>query len=231
MKKIFALFFVAVMFTLTGCSDTTAITTTTCEDVTEISTMTAPTEITTEKAPVVPPKDEELVKISDYIPDAKIDLKYATEDNFTHVVIYAPGTQALLRYGTVKKLMDAQEILKEKGYCLVIWDAYRPTEAQFRLWEVCPDSRYVANPNTGFSSHSRGNTVDVSIVTAEGKEVSMPTGFDDFSPRADRNYSDLSETERENALMLENIMTSCGFEGYSAEWWHYSDTIKYPVIE
>ena len=78
-----------------------------------------------------------------------MDLKYATEDNFTNQVIY-DFTEPVLRLGTVKKLAKVQETLLKKGYSLKIWDAYRPTEAQFRLWEVCPDPDYVSDPNKGF---------------------------------------------------------------------------------
>lgn len=66
-----------------------------------------------------------------------------------------------------------------------VWDAFRPVSAQFRLCKVYPDSTYAANPNTGFSSHSRGNTVDSTLVYSDGTEMQMPTGFDDFSPTAD----------------------------------------------
>ncbi len=190
------------------------------------------TEICSETEAVIKPEpaDEDLVLIKDYIPDIVIDLKYATKDNFTGQVIYE-SADAYLRYGTVKRLMVVQNGLKPLGYKLLIWDSYRPVEAQFKLWEICPDSTYVANPNKGYSSHSRGNTIDVSIVTLAGKEVEMPTGFDDFSVEADRDYSDVSQTAAENALMLEQIMEDAGFRGYSGEWWHYTDTTDYPVIE
>ena len=79
--------------------------------------------------------------------------------------------------------MKGESPFSGQGYGLLIWDAYRPVSAQFRLWEICPDSTYVANPNTGYSSHSRGNTVDVSLVTASGGSVEMPSGFDDFTAR------------------------------------------------
>ena len=121
------------------------------------------------------PKDEELVKILDYIPDVVIDLKYATEENFTGVVIYE-SDEALLRYGTVKKLKKVQEELKKLGYKLCIWDAFRPKEAQFKLWEICPNSIYVANPNKGFSKHSRGDTVDITIVSLSGEKVEIKFG-------------------------------------------------------
>ena len=125
----------------------------------------------------------------------------------------------------------AKEILAEQGYGLLIWDAFRPVSAQFRLWEVCPDPVYVANPERGYSSHSRGNTVDLTLVTLEGEAVEMPTGFDDFTPLADRDYSDIPEPAATHARLLEEVMTSCGFRPYQGEWWHFSDTDPYPVEE
>ncbi len=184
----------------------------------------------TETVVEVEPADEDLVLIKDYIPDMFIDLKYATTDNFTGQVIYE-STDAYLRYGTVKKLMQVQAELEPLGYKLLLWDGYRPVEAQFKLWEICPDSTYVANPNNGFSSHSRGNTVDITLVTKDGKPVEMPTGFDDFTKEADRDYSDVSQAAGENAQLLEDIMEEAGFRGYSGEWWHYTDTTDYPVVE
>lgn len=176
------------------------------------------------------PEPADLVPAAEYIPGILVDLKYAAEDNFTGQVIY-DFTEAYLRYGTVKKLSAAQEALAAEGYALLIWDAFRPAEAQFRLWEVCPDPVYVANPERGFSSHSRGNTVDVTLVLADGSPVEMPTGFDDFSPLADRDYSDVAETAAANARLLESVMADCGFKPYNGEWWHFSDTDSYPVEE
>ena len=173
---------------------------------------------------------ETLVRIRDYIPTVLVDLKYATKDNFTGVVIY-DFTEPSLRYGTVKKLAKVQEELLASGYSLKIWDAYRPPSAQFKLWEVCPNPVYVANPNKGFSSHSRGNTIDVTLVKADGSAIEMPTGFDDFSKHADRDYSDVSDTAAENAKYLEGLMKKHGFNCYFGEWWHYSDSVAYPVID
>ena len=178
----------------------------------------------------IEPLDTDMVLILDYIPDLVIDLKYATTDNFTGQIIYE-NADAYLRYGTVKKLMQVQKELKEKGYKIVLWDGYRPVAAQFKLWDICPDSNYVANPNKGFSKHSRGSTVDVTIVTVDGEMVEMPTGFDDFTKNADRDYSDVSKEAAQNSQMLEDIMTKAGFRGYQGEWWHYNDTTEYPVIE
>lgn len=196
---------------------------------TEAEETTQPTAEGTE--PVLPetePSEETFVRVTDCLPDIEVELKYASGDNFTGKVIY-PFDTCYLRYGTVKKLMAVQDSLRERGLGLKIWDGFRPVSAQFALWEVCPDPTYVANPETGYSSHSRGNTVDLTLVDADGKELTMPTGFDSFSSLADRDYSDCPEEARENALLLQNIMEEKGFTGYFGEWWHFSDTVKYDV--
>lgn len=183
-----------------------------------------------EPAPVPEPAPADLVAVVDYIPGIYTELRYASDNNFTHQVIYS-FSDAYLRYGTVQKLASAQESLETAGCSLLIWDAFRPASAQFRLWEICPDPAYVANPEKGFSSHSRGNTVDVTLVTIDGQPVDMPTDFDDFTALADRDYSDVGDTAAANARLLESAMTAAGFRPYSAEWWHYSDTQSYPVDE
>lgn len=176
------------------------------------------------------PAPEDFVRVADWIPDIYTDLRYAADNNFTGQAIY-DFSDAYLRYGTVEKLAAAQETVAESGCSLLIWDAFRPVSAQFRLWEICPDPAYVANPEKGFSSHSRGNTVDVTLVTTDGQPVDMPTDFDDFTTLADRDYSDVGDTAAANARLLESAMTAAGFRPYSAEWWHYSDTQSYPVDE
>ena len=175
------------------------------------------------------PEDGDLVLVRDYIPSIYVDLRYATTDNFTGQRIY-DFRDAQLRYGTVKKLARVQEALLAQGYSLKIWDAYRPVSAQYALWEVCPNSAYVANPNTGYSSHSRGNTVDLTLVRADGSVISMPSDFDTFSALADRDYSDVSAEAQENVRILERAMQAEGFVGYSAEWWHYTDSTPYDVV-
>lgn len=177
------------------------------------------------------PPDGELVRILDYIPDAVIDLRYATTNNFTGTVIYDDNdNEARLCYGTVKKLAKVQNELKEKGYSIIIWDAYRSSEAQYKLWEVCPDPTYVADPEKGGSSHNKGNTIDLGIVYTDGSKVELPSDFDEFSLLADREYSDVSAKAAENSNMLEEIMNKYGFNGYWGEWWHYSDEDIYTLI-
>ena len=174
------------------------------------------------------PEDSDFVKVTDYIPTIQVDLAYAGADNFTGQVIY-DFTDAYLRYGTVQKLAAVQAALAEQGLGLLLWDAFRPAAAQFKLWEVCPDPTYVANPEKGFSSHSRGNTVDVTLISLDGGAVEMPTGFDDFSPLADRDYSDAGLVPAANARVLEDAMAAAGFTPYFGEWWHFSNSDAYEV--
>lgn len=184
-------------------------------------------EITTEKEP----EDDEYVLVNKYIPDIYVELRYATENNFTGVKIY-DFTEAYLRYGTVKKLVQVQKELKQQGYSLKIWDAYRPFEAQQKLWEVYPDPNYVANPANGMKKHNLGGTVDITMVAADGTVISMPTEFDDFSLKADRNYSDIDNEEAvNNVMILQNAMENNGFTGYQGEWWDYSDTVEYEAVD
>ena len=184
-------------------------------------------EITTEKEP----EDDEYVLVNKYIPDIYVELMYATDNNFTGVRIYG-FTDAYLRYGTVKKLANVQKELKEQGYSLKIWDAYRPFEAQQKLWEVYPDPNYVANPANGMKKHNLGGTVDITMVAADGSIIPMPTEFDDFSLKADRNYSDIHNEEAvNNVMILQNAMENNGFTGYQGEWWDYSDTVEYEAVD
>ena len=184
-------------------------------------------EITTEKEP----EDDEYVLVNKYIPDIYVELMYATDNNFTGVRIY-DFTDAYLRYGTVKKLANVPKELKEQGYSLKIWDAYRPFEAQQKLWEVYPDPNYVANPANGMKKHNLGGTVDITMVAADGTVISMPTEFDDFSLKADRDYSDIEDEEAvKNVMILQNAMENNGFTGYQGEWWDYSDTVEYEAVD
>ena len=198
----------------------------------QTSTTAPTTGETTPPQPIKQPEpgDEDFVKVIRCIPDIIIDLRYASENNFTSQQIY-DFSDVWLRYGTVKKLMQVQEELKQNGYGLKIWDGFRPPSAQYKLWDICPDPTYVSNPNNGFSSHSRGNTVDITLVYTDGTELTMPTGFDDFSKLADRDYSDCSKEAADNAMFLEQLMIKHGFKPYSGEWWHFTDTQSYPVDE
>lgn len=216
-----------MMLLLTGCApeQQEEVMETTLPTQTHAAETFAETELLTT---LIDPKDTDFVRVKDYIPEILVDLKYTGTDNFTGQDIYE-FEDAYLRYGTVMKLKAVSEELAGQGLTLKIWDAFRPVAAQYKLWEVCPDPTYVANPNEGFSNHSRGFAVDVTLVDSEGREVEMPTAFDDFTAKADRDYSDCTAEAAWNAKLLESIMEKHGFAGYWGEWWHFSDTVSYDV--
>ncbi len=174
----------------------------------------------------LPDEDElfvfnDLVKVRDIDPTILVDLCYATKNNFTEQKLYS-FELCLLRKSTAEKLAAVQAEVKEDGYRLKIWDAYRPLGVQEKLWEVVSDPIYVADPAVG-SNHNRGAAVDVTLVDEKGEELIMPTGFDDFSERASRNYSDLPQEAEKNMNYLTESMVSNGFTPIQSEWWHFND--------
>ncbi len=164
---------------------------------------------------------KDLVNLKDIDPTIVVELRYATENNFTEQIIY-PFELCLLRKSTAEKLAAAQAEVREDGLRLKVWDAYRPLEAQEKLWEVVSDPIYVANPAIG-SNHNRGAAVDVTLVDKDGKELVMPTGFDDFSAQASRNYPNIPEEAEKNMNYLTEVMIRNGFTPIHSEWWHYND--------
>ena len=193
--------------------------------------VTEPTEPPEETYPPREPEDTDFVRIVDYIPTARVELAYATVNNFAGCRIY-DFADAYLRYGTIRKLVKASEELAEHGIGLIIWDGFRPAAAQAKLWEICPDPTFVSHPVTGKRTHCRGNTVDISVYDlTTGEDLPVPTGYDNFTAYADRDYSDCSKDAAANARLLEQIMEKHGFTPYFAEWWHFADTEEYPVDE
>ena len=232
-RKLSLLIVVCLLLSLTACGKKTDKKEESTTGASETTTVVASTTQETTEEPVteppVPEDDSVFVRVKDYIPTIYVDLAYASEKNFTKTVIY-DFDDAYLRYGTVKKLKSAQEKFLAEGYSILIWDAFRPVYAQGELWKVCPDPTFVANPNTGYSSHSRGNTVDITLVDAKtGELLEMPSAFDEFGLKADREYDDCTEEVADNARMFQKIMLECGFTPYEKEWWHYSDTESYEV--
>lgn len=173
-----------------------------------------------------------MVNVAAFIPDLKINLRYASNDNLCGEKIYTSDV-ACLRRGTAEKLRAAQQDLKRQGYELLLWDAYRPPAAQFKLWEKMPDARFLINPHKAYSHHSRGVAVDVTLLDRNGRELVMPSAFDEFSARADRDYSDVNAQAANNAQLLERIMCQNGFLSIYYEWWHFvdSDRSQYDVWE
>ena len=179
-----------------------------------------------------PLKDTDFVRLDEYIPSVDVKLAYYTENNFTHQRLY-DSPVAYLRKGTADKLKKVSEEVGRKGYRIRVLDAYRPPRVQFQMWEKYPDSRFVANPHKGFSNHSRGCALDLTLIDEKGNELDMPSAFDEFSPRADRDYSDISKIERANAEYLEQVMIRHGFVSVRYEWWHFVDSErdKYDVAQ
>lgn len=238
MKKILA--FALTVLLLAGCAAPVPAETAAPTEPTPAQTQPAETETIpvqtlppATEAPTEPPEpaDDALVRVADYIPNIRQNLLYATDRNFTGQQIY-DFADAYLRYGTVKKLKAVCEELARQNLGILIWDGFRPLSAQETLWETCPDPAYVSHPVTGSRSHCRGSAVDLTLVELDtGNVLAMPTGFDDFSKLADRDYSDCPPEAAANARLLEDVMTRYGFKPYSAEWWHFSDTEDYPVEE
>ncbi len=162
------------------------------------------------------------VKITDLDSSIVIDLKYATADNFTHQKVY-PTDIAVLRLKTAQKLVKANGLLKEKGYRIKVWDAYRPVSVQKIFWNLVPDTDFVADPSTGGSIHNRGCAVDVTLADRDGRDVEMPSGFDDFTEKAYRSNSPMSSEAESNLTLLTEAMTASGFMTLDTEWWHFED--------
>ncbi|MCL1917943.1 MAG: CapA family protein [Peptococcaceae bacterium] len=174
-------------------------------------------------APLTTKNAQTMVDAQKYISGLKKDMRYFTGNNFLKRPFYG-SDKVYLRKGTAEKLKKVVNDLKAQNLSLMIWDAYRPPEAQWKMWEVMPDPLYIADPNTGYSKHSYGTTVDVTLADAQGKAVKMPTDFDDFSPVASHDLSNITDEEaRKNLQILRHVMEANGFKIYFNEWWHYTD--------
>lgn len=161
-----------------------------------------------------------MLDIKEVAPGIMVDLRYATTNNFTGEALYPPGGRCLLAEPAARRLAAAQKKLESRGLGLKVWDCYRPVSIQWKLWNTVPDARYVADPRKG-SRHNRGASVDLTLVDRDGRELPMPTAFDDFGPKAHRDYTDLPNDVIKNRAILEDVMTDAGFLGLPTEWWHF----------
>ncbi len=153
-------------------------------------------------------------------PTIRLDIRYATKNNFTKSQIYdCPA--CLLRPEVAQALVKAHKKLQAKGYGLLMFDCYRPQPYQQRLWDKKPDPNYVTPPAKG-SMHSRGAAVDLTIVDKTGKPLNMGTEYDYFGKEAHYDYTKLPETVLKNRKLLRETMESVGFKGIRTEWWHFS---------
>lgn len=125
-----------------------------------------------------------------------------------------------LRNASAQALLKVAAELKTQGYGIKLFDCYRPSPFQYRLWKIKPDSRYVMPPWKG-SMHSRGAAVDMTLTDAQGKELDMGTEFDYFGEKAYQTYTNLPKEVLKNRALLRNTMVKHGFVITRTEWWHY----------
>jgi D-alanyl-D-alanine dipeptidase len=180
---------------------------------------------------VAAPAKEPLVDAAKLIPTLVVDLRYATEDNFLKARVYPAEARCLLLEPAAQRLAAVAQALEKKHYRLKVWDCYRPLSVQFQMWKVFPKRGYVADPNKGGSHHNRGAAVDLTLITPDGKEVEMPTGYDSFTQAAHHWYTGGTPASLEHRALLREVMEAAGFNRNPMEWWHYDlpESISYPA--
>lgn len=166
--------------------------------------------------------DEPMVDISRACPGVVVELRYGTARNITGKPIYPPGSRALLRKSVADRLNRAQAFVRERGFSLKIWDAYRPAWVQKVLWNAIRNPAYVVEPSSTGSLHNWGAAVDVTLVDIRGREARMPTDFDAFSEAARYDYKGKDPEIGFNVSTLKRAMAEAGFRHIRDEWWHYS---------
>lgn len=175
-----------------------------------------------------------LVRLLDLDDDFIIDLKYATEDNFTGRKVYHSAECYMDRH-TAEILIKARDLFKKDGYRVKVFDAYRPISAQAKFWEILPDDDLIARPPdmskiTKFRpTHMNGLCVDITLTDLNGNDIEMPSKFDDLTERAKLECPLNPETGKVNGRYLKKIMESVGFLAYENEWWHFYDVSTEPT--
>jgi zinc D-Ala-D-Ala dipeptidase len=177
-------------------------------------------------SPPVPPVSDAaraagLVDVRIAVPDAVIDLRYATPNNFVGVPLYPADARCLVHESMARGLAAAAAVLRPTGEVLVFWDCYRPHDVQVRMFEAVPNPNWVARPGPYSRSHETGRSVDVTIANAQGP-VDMGTDFDDFTPRALAYATDgVRSAAQANRARLRDAMNAGGLTVYKGEWWHF----------
>jgi len=182
--------------------------------------------------------DESLVEIGRACPGVVVELRYATTRNITGKLIYPPTARALLRRSVAERLNRAQQFVRDRGFALKVWDAYRPAYVQRLLWNAVRNPSYVVAPSGSGSLHGWGAAVDVTLVDFRGHEARMPTDFDAFSESARYDYKGADPEVAFNLSTLKRAMAEAGFRHIRDEWWHYSvgnepgfGPIEAPLVE
>jgi len=167
-----------------------------------------------------------LAEVTALAPSIRLDMRYATTNNFTGQAVY-PSGRCFLRQEAAARLAAVQADLRARGLGLVLYDCYRPFSVQKIFWELTPDKGYVGRPveeggkPVSGSKHNRGMAVDAGLVDGEGRALPMPTNFDDFSPRASRTFTGGDPKAAANSRLLAEVMARHGFRPISSEWWHF----------
>lgn len=160
-----------------------------------------------------------LIEINEQTHDVILDIKYATTDNFTGAPVYSQP-HCYLHEEAEDLLQKAIILAGNLGYRFRIFDAFRPSEAQWKLWNHTPDPEFLADPRRG-SPHSRGAAIDLTLMDENNQDLDMGTGFDEFSPLSHHGNLNISVEAQKNRALLMGIMTTAGWDFYRNEWWHY----------
>ena len=185
-----------------------------------------------------PPKEAgpfrkaDLVELKRLDPAIRLDIRYATSNNFLGRPVYKEA-RAFLQRPAAEALVRANRALHKKGYGLLVFDGYRPWSVTKIFWDATPDDKkiFVADPSQG-SKHNRGCAVDLTMFDLKaGKPVTMPGEYDEMSDRSHINYQGGSDESRMLRDLLRSAMEAEGFAVYEPEWWHYDykDWKEYPI--
>jgi D-alanyl-D-alanine dipeptidase len=175
----------------------------------------------------------DLVELVRLDPTIKLDIRYATTNNFLGTRVYTQA-RAFLQRPAAEALLRAHRELKSQGYGLIIHDGYRPWYVTKIFWDATPGDKkiFVADPAEG-SRHNRGCAADLSLYDLKtGEEVKMPSGYDEMTDRAFADYAGGTADERARRALLRQAMEKQGFTVYPQEWWHfdYKDWKQYPIL-
>jgi zinc D-Ala-D-Ala dipeptidase len=179
-------------------------------------------------------READLVELVALDPTIRLDIRYATSNNFVGRPVYDEA-RAFLQRPAAEALVRAHRALASQGYGLLIFDGYRPWRVTKLFWDVTPESQreFVADPREG-SKHNRGCAVDLSLYDLVTRaEVAMPSGYDDFTQKASPDYSGGTQEQRRARDLLRAAMEKEGFAVESNEWWHfnYRDWKSYPILD
>lgn len=167
-------------------------------------------------------REANLIELKRLDKSIKLDIRYATANNFVGRAVY-PEARAFLQRPAAEAVVRVHKLLKKQGLGIVIFDGYRPWSITKLFWEVVPEDQrqYVADPAKG-SKHNRGCAVDLSIFDRKtGENVPMPSGYDDFNEHSWPDYKGGTDEERANRDLLRRLMEAEGFTVNSSEWWHF----------